>query len=243
MTDTLAGRLREAALKYNDPQYFREDPIIFPKFFVEHGASLRDVEIAAVIAAHLAWGRRSMIVRDCGRALDEMGWKPWEYIQAGDYRDESASLHRTVRWSDFAAICRRLREFYRTNDSLEALSPMQMRTQIYGQGEDRSAACKKIHMLRRWMVRRDGIIDLGLWKTIDPASLTIPLDVHVHNSALSLGMTSRRSCDIRTASEITSELLKVFPNDPCLGDFALFGMGIGKSATCSSGRSSSQKDS
>ena len=77
-------------------------------------------------------------------------------------------------------------------------------------------------MLRRWMVRNDGIVDLGLWKNISPASLVIPLDVHVHRSALNMGITSRKGADITTALEINEFLHQAFPGDPCKGDFALF---------------------
>ena len=221
--------LRRYADKYNDMRYFEEDPIIFPKHFAallaEGKASLQDVETAAAIAAHLAWGRRSMIVRDCTRAMDEMGWQPYEYVRAGQYRDEDKSLHRTVKWSEFAAICRRIKEFYDSDESMEVLSPGQMRTRIYGQKDDPSAANKKIHMLRRWMVRDDGKVDMGLWKHTDKRNLIIPLDVHVHRTASRLGITQRKSADIRTAEEITAFLRKAFPDDPVLGDFALFAVG------------------
>lgn len=221
--------LRRYADKYNDMRYFEEDPIIFPKHFAallaEGKASLQDVETAAAIAAHLAWGRRSMIVRDCTRAMDEMGWQPYEYVMAGHYRDEDKSLHRTVKWSEFAAICRRIKQFYDNEESMEILTPGQMRVRIYGQKDDPSAANKKIHMLRRWMVRDDGKVDLGLWKNSDKRDLIIPLDVHVHRTASQLGITQRKSADIRTAEEITAFLRKVFPNDPALGDFALFAVG------------------
>ena len=210
--------LREYAAQYNDWKYFTGDPIIFPRHFAglmaEGRATLQDVEVAAA--------RREMIVRDCRRAMDEMGWQPYEYVMAGEYRSDSTSLHRTVRWSEFAGICGRLKEFYQHNDSLETLTPGQMRVLVYGQKDDPSAANKKIHMLRRWMVRDDGKVDLGLWKGIDKRKLIIPLDVHVHRSATNLGITARRSADIRTAQEITRFLLKVFPEDPVLGDFALF---------------------
>lgn len=221
--------LRCYADKYNNMRYFEEDPIIFPKHFAallaEGKASLQDVETAAAIAAHLAWGRRSMIVRDCTRAMDEMGWQPYEYVRAGQYRDEDKSLHRTVKWSEFAAICRRIKEFYDSDESMEVLSPGQMRTRIYGQKDDPSAANKKIHMLRRWMVRDDGKVDMGLWKHTDKRNLIIPLDVHVHRTASRLGITQRKSADIRTAEEITAFLRKAFPDDPALGDFALFSVG------------------
>ena len=221
--------LRRYASQYNDMKYFEEDPIIFPRHFAAlyagGKASLQDVETAAAIAAHLAWGRRSMIVRDCNRAMEEMGWQPYEYVRAGQYRDDDTSLHRTVKWSEFAGICRRIKEFYDGEESMECLTPGQMRVRIYGQKDDPTAANKKIHMLRRWMVRDDGIVDLGLWKNTDKRRLIIPLDVHVHRTATNLGITQRKSADIRTAEEITSFLLKVFPDDPVLGDFALFAVG------------------
>lgn len=184
--------------------------------------TLKDVEIAGLIAAHLAWGRRDMIVRDCNRAFEEMQWRPLEYVMRGEYRCGQESLHRTIRWSEFAAICGRMRVFYAANESVEPLTPDQIRVQIYGQSSNPKMANKKIHMFRRWMVRNDGIVDLGLWSHTSPADLIIPLDTHVHASALKLGITTRKSADITTALEITEFLKEAFPDDPCKGDFALF---------------------
>ena len=167
-----------------------------------------------------------MIVRDCGRALDEMGWKPYDYVMRGKYRCEACSLHRTVMWSEFACICAALRRYYETHTTLENLSIDDFRTQIYCRKRDPHAANKKINMLRRWMVRRDGKVDLGLWRNISPADLIIPLDVHVHTVAREMGLTARNSADIKTALEITAGLSEIFPGDPCLGDFALFGYGV-----------------
>lgn len=233
----LEEQLMEWATKYNDPLYFSEDPIVFPRHFADMfyrgQASLQDVEIAAVIAAHLAWGRRSMIVRDCTRAMDEMCWQPYRYVMSGTYRSDEFSLHRTIKWSEFAAICEALRRFYDGDTgekSLESLATQQIRTEIYGRKEDPKAADKKINMMRRWMVRRDGKVDLGLWTNTSPDSLVIPLDVHVYDEAFSLGLTSRKQKDLRTAMEITYFFRKIFPGDPCLGDFALFGYGVTKAA-------------
>ena len=229
-----ADLLREYAEKYNDPIYFREDPIVFPKRFAglyrRGECTLADVEIAAVIAAHLAWGRRAMIVRDCGRAMDEMDNKPYDYVMHGQYRCEPCSLHRTVMWSEFADICGALKRFYECNDTLEHLPIDDFRTRIYCRKSDKHAANKKINMLRRWMVRRDGKVDLGLWRDSSPADLIIPLDVHVHTVAREMGLTSCTGADIKTAMEITAELSEIFPGDPCLGDFALFGYGVSRKA-------------
>lgn len=229
MTDAKTTQLLiDWADKYNDPVYFTEDPIAFPKHFLEAEARLQDIEIAAVFAAHFAWGRRSMIVRDCTKLFDQMEWKPYDYVMSGSYRSDDSSVHRTVKWSDTARICHNLKDFYSTHSSLESLSTEQMRTLIYSQKEDKSAPNKKINMLRRWMIRRDGKVDLGLWTGSDPSQLIIPLDVHVYTQATELGLSQRRSKDLKTAIEITSAFESIFPGDPAKGDFALFGYGVSK---------------
>ena len=230
MNSQIRNMLVGWAEKYNDPKYFQEDPIAFPREFASRlsagKASLADVEIAALLSAHLAWGRRAMIVRDCGRMFDEMGWRPYDYVMNGEYRDEDASLHRTIKWREFAGICRRLKTLYSERDSLEGLTDADFRVKVYGQKEDPKAPNKKISMMRRWMVRDDGKVDLGLWKASDKRDLILPLDVHVYAQAVDLGLTSRRQKDIVTAREITDAFREIFPDDPCLGDFALFGYGV-----------------
>lgn len=217
---------------YNDPVWFKEDPIAFPTRFEERrrrgDASLQDVEVAAVFAAHFAWGRRAMIVRDCGRLFDAMDWKPYDYVMKGCYRDDPVSIHRTVKWCEVAAICGRLRQIYGERDSLESLSVEDIRCRVFGQKPDAKAPNKKINMMRRWLVRRDGRVDLGIWKDTDPDCLLIPLDVHVYDEASALGLTTRRQKDITTVLEITDTFRQIFPGDPCKGDFALFGYGISK---------------
>ena len=226
LKETLIGWAQE----YNDPKYFQEDPIIFPGHFAqkhaEGTASIADIEIAALLASHLAWGRRAMIVRDCGRMLDEMCWRPYDYVMNGEYRDEDASLHRTIKWSEFAGICARLKQIYQTRDSMEGMSDTEIRCRIFGQKEDRKAPNKKISMMRRWLVRDDGKVDLGVWKNSDKKGLIIPLDVHVYTQATALGLTSRKPKDIVTAREITDVFREIWPEDPCIGDFALFGYGV-----------------
>ena len=226
LKETLIGWAEE----YNDPKYFQEDPIIFPTRFArgyEKGeAALADVEIAALLSSHLAWGRRAMIVRDCERMFEEMCWKPYDYVMNGEYRNENVSLHRTIKWSEFAGICNRLRGLYSEKASLEGLTDMDFRCLVYGQKEDRKAPNKKISMMRRWLVRDDGKVDLGVWRSSDKKKLILPLDVHVYDQATALGLTFRKQKDIVTAQEITDAFREIWPEDPCKGDFALFGYGV-----------------
>lgn len=225
--------LRLWAGKYNNPKYFTQDPIAFPRHFAglypKGEAGLQDIEIAGLFSAHLAWGRREMIVRDSHRLMDQMQWKPYDYVMNGNWKADPVSLHRTIKWSEIARICERLRGIYLQMPSIEQLTVDEIRCDIFGSKADRNAANKKINMFRRWMVRDDGIVDLGVWKNSSKKDLLIPLDVHVHNSALELGLTSRKSTDIRTVQEITGAFMEIFPDDPCLGDFALFGHGVSKS--------------
>lgn len=111
-------------------------------------------------------------------------------------------------------------------DSIEGLTNSEIRCHIYGRKEDPKAPDKKINMMRRWMVRNDGRVDLGVWRNSSPKDLLIPLDVHVYGQATALGLTSRKPKDITTVKEITNAFKEIFPDDPCKGDFSLFGYGV-----------------
>ena len=89
-----------------------------------------------------------------------------------------------------------------------------------------ASACKRMHMMLRWLVRRDGIVDLGIWRNISPAKLMIPLDVHVARISRGLGMLQRKQNDRRSVEELTAMLRSFSPDDPVKYDFALFGAGI-----------------
>ncbi len=82
-------------------------------------------------------------------------------------------------------------------------------------------------MALRWLVRDDGIVDMGVWKSIDKSKLYIPLDVHVGNTARDLGLITRKANDRKTVIELTSMLRTLRPDDPVIYDYALFGIGVG----------------
>ncbi|MDR0442498.1 MAG: TIGR02757 family protein [Treponema sp.] len=83
------------------------------------------------------------------------------------------------------------------------------------------SACKRINLALRWLVRK-GPVDLGIWKSIKPAALYIPLDVHVARTARKLGLLERKSNDKKAVIALTEKLREFCPADPVKYDFALF---------------------
>ena len=82
-------------------------------------------------------------------------------------------------------------------------------------------------MFLRWMVRQDSKgVDLGIWKSISPASLSCPLDVHSGNVARKLGILNRKQNDGKAVAELDLILRTFDNNDPVKYDFALFGLGV-----------------
>jgi uncharacterized protein (TIGR02757 family) len=80
--------------------------------------------------------------------------------------------------------------------------------------------CKRWHLFLRWMVRREPP-DFGLWTSIAPSRLLMPVDTHVENMSRAIGLTRRRSRTWRMAEEITARLAAIDPADPVKYDFAL----------------------
>jgi uncharacterized protein (TIGR02757 family) len=82
-------------------------------------------------------------------------------------------------------------------------------------------------MFLRWLIRQDNAgVDFGIWKSISPALLSCPLDVHSGNVARSLGLLSRKQNDAKALLELDTALRKLDPFDPAKYDFALFGLGV-----------------
>jgi uncharacterized protein (TIGR02757 family) len=69
---------------------------------------------------------------------------------------------------------------------------------------------------------------MGLWKSVSPASLYIPLDLHVGRTARRLGLLdpARKTNDRKAALALTERLRELCPEDPARYDLALFGWGM-----------------
>ena len=96
------------------------------------------------------------------------------------------------------------------------------------------SACKRLNLYLRWMVRHDAV-DLGVWRTVAPGQLIVPLDTHVIRLSQCLRLTRYTSPGWKMAADITASLRRLDPDDPVRFDFSL--CHVGMMSACGFGRS------
>ena len=234
------SKLQMLADKYEVAAFCDEDPSQFLHWYEPSAGNgtIADVEAASFIAAMLAFGSRKQFIPKIKQILtlaDTSCGSISKWLSSGaykkDFRAGTAKFYRFYSFDDmqvfFGELAAILKDFgslgeYFKNRDLSTIFP---KSAIVPKG--RSSANKRIHMFLRWMVRRNSPVDLGLWTWADPASLIIPLDTHVMQEAVKLGLIPPTSAASRkTAERLTAALAQAFPGDPCRGDFALFGLGV-----------------
>jgi uncharacterized protein (TIGR02757 family) len=239
--------LDEKVELYNNPNFIESDPIQIP-----HSYSLKeDIEIAGFLAATIAWGNRKMIITNAKKMVDLMGNSPYDFVMNhSNLQLESLEnfVHRTFNGQDFATFVRGLQHIYQNHNGLEAVFskqnptmqhtisdfkklffeiPHENRTEKHISDPINGSAAKRINMYLRWMVRKDTKgVDFGIWKNIDAAQLSCPLDVHSGNVARKLGLLHRTQNDAKAVLELDTQLRILDANDPVKYDFALFGLGV-----------------
>lgn len=245
----IALLLDSEAARINSPAFIDDDPVQFARRF----DTKQDIEIAALLTSSIAWGNRTMICRDCERMLALMDNQPYRYVLDEGYEDlRDMNIHRTFFAENLRHYLRGLRNIYSRYNSLEdyaqachvgvaelpgwALADAinaALREANGGKEDSRclpintsNTALKRLNMALRWLVRDDGIVDMGIWTVIKPSQLYIPLDVHVGNTSRELGLLDRRSNDKKAVLELTETLRTLRPDDPVYYDYALFGIGV-----------------
>lgn len=234
----LKNKLDELADIYNVPEFVLRDPVQFPHRF----NNVQDIEISALLTSIITWGRRDSILKNAEKMHVLMRHAPYSYIMNKEWsilKDSRRNLHRTFFEKDLYPICRNLFGFYSEHQSLESI--FENKTTVDGlhalsslldtrhiaspQGK---GPCKRTNLMLRWLVRNDGIVDLGVWKNISPSQLIIPLDVHVSRIGRSFWNDLPKTDSMSTALKITEHLAAFCADDPCKYDFALFGLGEDK---------------
>ncbi len=240
--------LNEKVVKYNNPDFIESDPIQIPHLF-----SLKeDIEIAGFLAATIAWGNRKIIIRNSLKMVELLGNSPYDFVM--NHTDEDLAnfdgfVHRTFNAEDFKFFIKSLQNIYQNHNGLETVLstnnednyklsihnfkqvffeiPHQQRTLKHVSDPLKGSASKRINMFLRWMVRNDKTgVDLGIWKTHNPAHLHCPLDVHSGNVARKLGILTRKQNDWKALTELDVTLREFDKKDPVKYDFALFGLGV-----------------
>ena len=107
-----------------------------------------------------------------------------------------------------------------------SLTDAPARTRKHISTPEKKSTCKRLNMFLRWMVRKDRQgVDFGIWKSIHPADLIMPIDIHVARVARHFGLLNRKQTDWQSAIELTQTLKQFDPSDPVKYDFALFPLG------------------
>ena len=238
------------AARINNPSFIDEDPVQFPRRF----SRLQDIEIVSFLSAIIAWGNRKMICRDAEKMLALMDYEPYRYVMDEGYEDldPRLNIHRTMFGEHFSYFLRGMHRIYSEYGSLDAFSAaigcwdtespawnlvegMQRLMSDVNGGATCSqclpvnlqqTALKRVNMALRWLVRDDGIVDMGVWKSIPKSKLYIPLDVHGGNISRELGLISRKANDRKSVEQLTAVLRTFRPDDPVIYDYALFGIGV-----------------
>ena len=227
--------------RYNWRRYVPGDPLMFLYDFT----AAEDREIVALVASSLAYGNIKQIERSIDQVLQVMGSSPRQFLMGStkcslDYAF-AGFKHRWTTGEDISTLLFGARGAVRKYGSLEAcfmeglgakdadvVPALTQFVDMVLPGERnrilpsprRGSACKRLNLFLRWMVREDRV-DPGGWSEVPKSMLLMPLDTHIHRLCSSMGMSTRRSADLKTTREITGIFRAISPEDPVRYDFSL----------------------
>lgn len=233
---------------YNKREYVHPDPL---EFLYDYN-DVRDREIVALVSSCLAYGGVKQILKSVRTALSRIP-EPSYFIRNSSRSDlcelYKGFKHRFTTGDELATMLFGVRTVLEKHGTLEAcfkkglsrneetilpaLSEFVAELSVVFGERPRSllpspvkgSACKRLNLFLRWMVRKDNV-DPGGWDDISASKLIVPVDIHMHRISASLGLTSRKAADLKTAIEITRAFRKISPDDPVRFDFCLTRLGI-----------------
>jgi uncharacterized protein (TIGR02757 family) len=247
-TDLMVKELLEVKVQeFNAKKFISTDPIQIPHNYTHP----RDIEVIALLVATIAWGNRTMIIRNGEALMKIMGDSPHDFVlnYNSELINQIAFVHRTFNLIDLDFFFRGLKHIYLESNSLEEAfssnSKMfgaggrilsfrerlfavdhELRSEKHVSNPLKNSSAKRLNMFLRWMVRKDrNGVDFGIWKSISTSELMLPLDVHTGRVARKLGLLTRKQNDWKALEELMIRLRTFDPEDPVKYDFALFGLG------------------
>ncbi len=231
------------AEQFESLSFIADDPISIPHQFKRK----EDIEIIGLLVATIAWGNRKSIIKSGNQLVTIFGESPYDYVMNFEAHRTLKFVHRTFSGADLVFFIQALRRIYEA-DGLEASfkktasegidvaisnfreamlqTPHQARSTKHLSNPMINSACKRLNMYLRWMVRSNAKgVDFGIWNTLSPKDLHIPLDVHTGNIARKLGILERTQNDWKSSQLLYEFAKELIPEDPSKLDFALFGLG------------------
>ena len=241
--------LEETYLLYKKPEFIHPNPMEL----VWRYKGRADREIVGLIAACLAYGNVTQILKSVEKVLGPMGSSPAAWLKSAPpavvRKTFTAFKHRFTTGAELAVFLLNIKRALESHGSLEKLF-----LEVYEKDEptvgqaiykfinkfnavgcapsltpcpEHKSSFKRVNLYLRWMVRKDAV-DPGVWTGVSPAKLLIPLDTHMRQVSMGMGITRRKDTSMKTAAEITAYFRKVEPSDPVKYDFALTRAGIRK---------------
>lgn len=246
-SSALKDLLEQNFNRFHSPNFIQDDPISIPRQF----SRKEDIEISAFLTSIISWGQRKSILKNANRILELMDHSPFDFILNHTERDRERAVgfvHRTFNSDDLMYFWAALKNLYKQEGGLEKAMLKQgddvkqslshfkqvffqwehlFRTEKHLADPMKGSSAKRLNMFLRWMVRpANGGVDFGIWNTILPSKLMMPLDVHTATVGRKLGLLQRKQNDWKAVEELTKNLCAFDSNDPVKYDFALFGMGV-----------------
>ena len=190
--------IADLAARYETAAFLPADPSSF-MHSVEGDANK---EATAFLASCLSYGSRKQFFPKIQFIIDAAQGDVDRWVRSGEWRKDIP---------DTAKCYYRL---YKFGDMHRLIAAYESMLREYGS-------------MKEYVRSHGSPVDLGLWADIiDRRTLIMPLDTHVVQEALRLGLLKSRTASMATARRLTDAMLEVFPDDPLRGDFALFGLGV-----------------
>lgn len=225
---------------FNKEKFLETDPCGLVYELKQHTSRQLDIELGALFVAMISWGNRKAIRQAARHMLaEEMKWQPANFILQKLYENsytqaKNGCVYRTLNREKFILLCHNihsaLTQTQNNNDNItleqlfQNLSIEEIITTLCQWlapaklGKPGIAACKRICMYLRWMVRIEEP-DLGLWKNMDQRQLYAVMDVHV--CQLTASILTRKQADWKACVELTNIFRTWSDNDPLKYDVAL----------------------
>lgn len=254
MSEAIKKILDQKVKQYNQKSFIEKDPICIPHLF-EKQQDIEIAAFFAAIFAWGNRTTIINKSKELMQKMDNAPHVFCLTHQPGDLKKLFGFKHRTFNDTDLLYCIAFLKAHYQNSDSLEtaffkdyqtgkkintveegllnfqsyfmSLEDAPQRTRKHISSPIAGSTCKRLNMFLRWMIRKDNAgVDFGIWKSITPSELIIPIDVHVARIARTLGILTRPQTDWQAALELTKYCRTLDSKDPVKYDFALFSLGV-----------------